>query len=101
MADVKYSISSPYYKTTLDGKFLDLMVNRKITKKDNDKLYQIDRSYHLRPDLMAFDLYKDAKLWWVFAARNPDVLKDPLFGFSTGTMIYIPTKATLALDLGL
>lgn len=100
MTDVAYSITSPYYTTPLNGKFLDLLVNRKITKKDNDKLYSIDRFYHQRPDLLASDLYQDSKLWWVFAARNPDILKDPLFDFSTGTQIYLPTRATLALDLG-
>lgn len=99
MADVTYTSSSPYYTTQLAGKFLDLMVNRKITIKDDDKLYVIDRFYHQRPDLLASDLYQDSKLWWVFAARNPDVLKSPLFGFSTGTAIYLPTRTTLELDL--
>ena len=98
---VTYSKSSPYYGTGLYGSFLDLAVARPITKLANDKLYQIDRVYHLRPDMLAYDLYKDSKLWWVFAARNPNTLKDPLFDFVTGNTIYIPTKATLTKDLGL
>ena len=59
------------------------------------------RSYKNRPDLLAADLYGDAALWWVFAARNPNVLKDPLFDFRPGVTIYIPTKETLVADLGL
>lgn len=98
---VTYSKSSPYYGTGLYGPFLDLAVARPITKLANDKLYQIDRVYHLRPDMLAYDLYKDSNLWWVFAARNPNTLKDPLFDFVTGNTIYLPTKATLTKDLGL
>jgi len=97
----EYSASSPYYTTGKYGQFLDLMANRKITKLASDKQYRIDRIYHLRPDLLAYDLYQDSKLWWVFAARNPNALKDPLFDFVVGTTIYIPTKATLVADLGI
>jgi hypothetical protein len=98
---VAYSKSSPYYGTGLYGSFLDLKVHRPITKLASDKLYQIDRVYHLRPDMLAYDLYKDSKLWWVFAARNPNSLKDPLFDFVTGNTIYLPEKSTLVKDLGL
>jgi hypothetical protein len=101
MANVAYSKSSPYFGTSLYGQFLDIKEPRPITKLANDKLYTIDRVYHLRPDLLAFDLYKDSKLWWVFAARNPNVLKDPLFDFITGNTIYLPTRTTLTKDLGL
>jgi len=96
-----YSKSSPYSSTGLYGQFLDIMTNRPISKLPSDKLYTIDRVYNLRPDLLAYDLYKNAALWWVFAQRNPNVLKDPLFDFAVGTSIYLPTMATLISDLGL
>jgi hypothetical protein len=83
------------------GQFLDLMVNRPITKLASDKAYTIDRIYHLRPDLLAFDLYQDPALWWVFAARNPNALVNPLFDFVAGNTIYLPAKATLVSDLGI
>ena len=98
---ISYSKSSPYYDTGLYGQFLDLRVNRPITKLTTDRLYTIARIYQHRPDMLAFDLYKDAKLWWVFAARNPNVLKDPLFDFVAGNTIYLPDKTTLISDLGL
>ena len=96
-----YSKASPYYNTGLYGQFLDVMSNRKITKYASDTIYTIDRVYHLRPNLLAYDLYQDIGLWWVFAARNPNVLKSPLFDFVTGTTIYLPNKTTLITDLGL
>ena len=101
MAKVKYSTNSPYFQTGNFGNFLDVMINREITKKVDDVLYEIDTVYEYRPDLLAFDLYGDSALWWVFAQRNPNVLKDPLFDFRAGYKIYIPQKTTLQQDLGI
>ena len=101
MSKVKYSTSSPYFQTGSFGNFLDVMINRDITKKVDDVLYEIDTVYEYRPDLLAFDLYGDSALWWVFAQRNPNVLKDPLFDFRAGYKIYIPQKTTLQQDLGI
>lgn len=98
---VTYSASSPYASSKLYGQFLDVMTRRPISKLTTDRLYTIDRVYHLRPDMLAYDLYKNAALWWVFAARNPNSLKDPLFGFKAGVSIYLPDYTTLAKDLGL
>lgn len=100
MAKVPYSVTSPYYQTKMYGNFLDIMINRPITPKEDDVLYQIDSVYEYRPDILAFDMYGDSALWWVFAQRNPNVLKDPLFDFRAGTIIYIPKKTTLQSDLG-
>ena len=100
MAKVAYSGSSPYAQTRTFGNFLDIMINRPISKLEDDVLYAIDKVYEYRPDMLAFDLYGDSTLWWVFAQRNPNVLKDPLFDFRAGVQIYIPKKATLQSDLG-
>lgn len=100
MAKVQYRPSSPYYQTSTYGSFLDVMVNRPITKAADDVLYEIDKIYEYRPDMLAFDLYGDSALWWVFAQRNPNTLRDPLFDFRAGVRIYIPKKTTLQQDLG-
>jgi hypothetical protein len=98
---VKYSKTSPYFSTGLYGNFLDIATNRPITKKVDDVSYVIDKIYQFRPDLLAYDLYSDASLWWVFAARNPNVIRDPVFDFLPGVQIYLPKQTTLAEDLGL
>lgn len=96
-----YTSTSPYYNTPVENNFyLGLMVNRPIPKISDDRLFVINQTYHLRPDLLAYDLYKDAGLWWVFAQRNPNTLKDPLFDFSVGTEIYLPQTSTLQKALG-
>lgn len=96
-----YSKTSPYYGTPQFGPFLDTWKSKTIAPAVDDAHYQIDPVYNLRPDVLAYDLYKDSNLWWVFAIRNPDVLKDPLFGFRTGVIIYVPTLATIKSSIGI
>jgi alpha-L-fucosidase len=100
MAQVTYSRSSPYFSTASFGQFLDVLDVRTITANNDDVVYTIDAIYQFRPDLLAFDLYGDSALWWVFAARNPNVIEDPLLDFRSGVVIQIPTKAQLTADLG-
>jgi hypothetical protein len=58
--------------------------------------------YEFRPDLLAYDLYNDSRLWWVFAERNPNKLGyDPYFDLVAGIEIYIPKMGTLAQVLGI
>jgi len=94
---MNYNSKSPYYKTGLDssGKYLDLMVTRFVPATSNDLLYQIEPKYNLRPDRLAFDLYGNSSLWWVFAERNPNTLKDPVGDFLSGRQIYLPQNNLL------
>ena len=101
MAKPTYSRSSPYYATASFSGFLDVLTNRPISKQSDDVLYEIDKVYEYRPDLLAGDLYGDSSLWWVFAQRNPNVLIDPLMDFVAGARIYIPKQSTLKQDLGI
>lgn len=97
-----YLQSSPYYQSSVvNGEFLDVMINRPIPIDSSDQYWVITPSYNLRPDLLAFDLYNDAGLWWVFASRNPNRLKDPLFDFVIGTAIYLPQMDNLKKALGI
>ena len=98
---VEYSKSSPYFNTGRFGNFLDVINYRSIPSRADDVQYVIDRVYKNRPDLLAFDLYGDAGLWWVFAARNPNTLKNPLGDFIPGVTISIPKKETITAALGL
>lgn len=96
-----YSKSSAYFNTGQFGTFLDVLQYRPIPKKSTDVEYNVDIVYKHRPDMLAYDLYNDSRLWWVFAVRNPNVLKDPVFDFIPGAKIFIPTKETLINTLGL
>jgi hypothetical protein len=96
-----YSKSSPYFSTQSFGAFLDVLTYRSIPSNSSDAEFNITSVYKHRPDLLAFDLYGDAGLWWVFTSRNPSVLKDPVFDFYPGQIIFIPKKETLVAALGI
>ena len=97
----EYQANSPYYNTLQNREYLGVMVNRPIPKLVDDIEYTITQTYSRRPDLLAFDLYKDAGLWWVFAQRNPNTLVDPINDFVPGVIIYLPQQSTLKTALGI
>ena len=98
-----YGPASPYYSTNVvENKFLDVMIARPIPQNPSDVYMVLAETYQYRPDLLAFDLYNDARLWWVFAARNPNRLgPDPYFDFKAGVGIYVPTQTGLNTAMGL
>lgn len=97
-----YPATSPYYTSQIvNNNFLDIMNNRSIPSDPTDVYWTITPTYHLRPDLLAHDLYADSRLWWVFAQRNPNAIQDPLFDFVQGTPIYIPQQNLINAALGL
>ena len=99
MAD--YNRASPYADTPSYGNFLDVMTYRSFPAQADDVHMTLSESYRNRPDLLAFDLYQDSRLWWVFAVRNPNTIKDSIFDFIPGKQIYIPKKQTLTTALGI
>jgi hypothetical protein len=76
------------------------MVNRPIPREDDDISFVINLTYQYRPDLLAFDLYGNGALWWVFYQRNPNTLTAPPLDFAEGTTIFLPKVSTLKAALG-
>jgi len=95
-----YDSTSPYFETGYTQFFLDVMVNRPIPKEEDDLNFTINLTYQYRPDLLAFDLYDNASLWWVFYQRNPNTLQAPPLDFTVGTKIFLPKITTLKATLG-
>jgi alpha-L-fucosidase len=96
-----YSTSSPYYTTPVTNSYLDVLTIRPVSAEVDDFLYTIEAQYTYRPDLLAYDLYGDPNLWWVFIQRNLDVLQDPILDFVPGTQIYICKNSSLRSALGI
>lgn len=76
--------------------YLDINPPPKVRAVSSDEIYQIEPAYDERPDLLAHKLYGSSRLWWVFAARNPDILKDPIRDFKHGELIIIPGEQAIA-----
>ena len=97
----QYTNKSPWYNTQQFPGYLSHLNVRSVSAEPDDYLYVIEPQYNYRPDLLAYDLYGTAKLWWVFIQRNVDVINDPVFDFKTGVQIYIPKKTSLFKVLGI
>ena len=95
-----YTNSSPWAHTRQNNLYLELLEIRPVPAEDDDYRYVIENQYRHRPDLLAYDLYGNTKLWWVFIQRNMSVLKDPIYDFEPGTVIYLPKKSNLEKFLG-
>ena len=96
-----YDATSPYYLTGYSQFFLDTMTNRPIPALTDDILFNINLTYQYRPDLLAYDLYSNSRLWWVFYQRNPNTLTRPPLDFAAGVQIYLPNISTLQTVLGI
>ena len=96
-----YTTSSPWHTTKIEGQeYLGILKIRPVPKESDDVLYTIQPQYTHRPDLLAYDVYGDSKLWWVFAQRNIDLLKDPVYDLVAGVKIFLPKGDSLARQLG-
>lgn len=80
--------------------FLDINTLPVIPKVVSDVTYTIPAKFVGRPDLLAYELYNNTRLWWIFALRNPDQLKDPLGDFKEGVSIKLPSQATVESIIG-
>jgi hypothetical protein len=96
-----YKKTSPYYNTVENNLYLELLTIRPVPAEADDYKYTIENQYKHRPDLLAFDLYGNPGLWWVFVQRNMETLKDPIYDFSPGTVIYCPKKSNIERFIGI
>ena len=95
-----YNSTSPYFTTPISQFYLDAMINRPIPKQADDQIFRITETYQYRPDMLAYDLYDQPELWWVFYQRNPNTLTRPPLDFAAGVQIYLPQITTLQTVLG-
>ena len=96
-----YNGTSPWSNTpTQNGQYLGILKIRPIPAEADDVLITIQPQYTHRPDLLAFDLYGNKDLWWVFAQRNMEKIKDPIFDLVPGLDIFVPKGDALTRTLG-
>lgn len=97
----QYRKTSPYFNTEITNGYLDFLNFRTIPSLPSDIRHTLTEVHQYRPDLLSYDLYNTPELWWVFAVRNMNVIKDPIFDFRAGTTIFIPNIDTINRALGL
>jgi len=84
----KYKNTSVYKNTKLRNYYLDIFEPPIVSNLEK---------YNHRPDLLAYDLYGQSELWWIFTFYNRDTIKNPIYDFKSGTQIKIPKNIT---DIG-
>ena len=96
-----YGDKSPYGVTNKkNDQYLDILTIRQVPASDDDVVYTVQPQFTHRPDLLAYSVYGTPKLWWVFAQRNMDVLKDPVYDLVAGLEIRLPRQDKLQQFLG-
>lgn len=95
-----YTKASPWALTPQNNLYLELLTIRPVPAEPDDYQYTIEPQYKHRPDLLAYDVYGNAKLWWVFVQRNMSEIRDPIYDFVPGKKIFLPKKANLEKYLG-
>ena len=96
-----YGNASPWATTSQNSLYLNLLDIRPVPAENDDYRYVIENQYRHRPDLLAYDLYGEVKLWWVFMQRNMNIIKDPIYDFEPGLIIFVPKKSNLISYLGI
>ena len=93
-----YSTNSPYTATPQLNtyvQYLDYWIPPSLSSSSADKTIILDTKYKNRPDLLSYDYYGTPKLWWIFAAYNTDIIKDPIYDLIPGIQIVVPAKSSL------
>ena len=100
MARINYTASSPYSSTKQTSWHISNYVHRSIPPASDDKSVALTKNYEFRPDKLSNDLYGTPAYWWVFAVRNRSIITDPIWDMTVGTVIVIPSPATIKKVLG-
>mgnify|MGYP001601326517 CR=1 FL=1 len=80
---------------TRERLFLDVNRLPRVPASVDDEEYIIELIFENRPDLLAYEVYGNSRLWWIIVMRNLNVIKDPLRDFRAGTTIQLPNPETV------
>lgn len=82
-------------ETLAGDQFLGMNNLPKLSRSTQEVPYIIDQAFDERPDLLAAKLYGSSAYWYVFALKNPDIIKDPIRDFKAGTTIILPGEDSI------
>ncbi len=101
MTKISYPANSAYFTTPQTANFIGRWVFRPIPPDSGDSLFTLQPQHQYRPDRLSFDLYNNPSLWWIFSVRNPFLRADPVWNFTNGLTIVVPSTNYLYSTLGL
>ena len=87
--------TSLYKKTNSNTYYLGYYKPINIPFDSSDIIIIVDSKYNHKPGKLAYDLYNNERLGWVFSYFNRDKINDIIFDLNEGMSIRIPTKQRL------
>jgi hypothetical protein len=58
-------------------------------------LVQVPAQCENRIDLFSYQQYGSSRLWWVIALANADIIRDPIWDFKSGMVVFVPRDADI------
>lgn len=95
MSKVTYSTLSQYTNTPQTTWYLDVYTDIGFGPDESDVQITLDAKYKNRPDMLAYDLYGQVDLWYLFYLVNNNI-SDPIFDMKSGANIYVPLPQRVA-----
>lgn len=74
--------------------YLDVSQLPKINSSRGD-LIQVSAQCEHRIDLFSYQQYGSSRLWWLIALANADIIKDPIWDFKSGLVVFVPRDTAL------
>ena len=87
--------SSLYKYTKKNSYYMSYYNPVDIPFDSSDYLYEVPAKYNNKPGRLAYDLYGDERLGWIFRYFNNDKINDPIFDLKQGMIIRLPVAERL------
>lgn len=91
-----YKNTSHLRATPIVNGYTDLYQKPLIPNFQKTEKLTITQKYVRRPDLLAYDLYGEARFWWLFALYNKNLIVDPINDMTLNKTILVPTRDFVA-----
>lgn len=74
--------------------FLDVSKLPKIDQTRGEYI-EVPMECENRIDLFSYQQYGSSRLWWIIALANADMIKDPIWDFKSGMIVFVPQDQDL------
>jgi len=88
--------ASLYKYTKKNSYFMGYYNPIKIPFDNTDYFLKISPIYNNKPGKLAYDLYGDERLGWIFSYFNRDKIQDPIFDLKSDMIIRVPTAGKVS-----
>lgn len=100
MPKVTYPRSSPYHHTKQTSWAIGRYSHRRVPPHVEDQPFEVKPRHEHRPDLLSQELYGTPAYFWVFTARNINLMRHPIWDLKNGMTIMVPSASFIKTFVG-